>query len=547
MIVYIFLLIIFIGFLFRFWGIWHFEHTDEYNEVFEALKIDSGRINLDRWNKKVLVYILAFEYAVYYCIGWISGVFNNVSDFAQKIAVNMKPLFLIGRFTSVLFGTIIILITYKLAEKLFDKKVAIISSLFLCVNFACIKYSHLVTVDTTMSFFVVLSLFYSMQIINKGSNKISFLSGLFGGIAIVAKIPAIFIIVSIITANLIYFFKNNKNIKENKCVFLSIAGLLSGIIIGSPGILISPIRYIKYLYNLIGAYDGTKDIVPYFSGNNGFLFYAKILAYNMGWPLFIFCLLSLSLMFNRKYKFGILMLLSFVLPYYIFMASSDWFLADRYMLPIYPMLSIMAALYLVYIIEFFKLKKHTTILCIILIIFPLIKVIPFEVSLTNKNTRYEAKDWIEKNIPKGSKILIDAGKTINTQSAPISPNKANIKKMIHDIENLGNHETLDDSRIADSRSSIYFKLLLNALPEVTYDLTSTVRGENVKSYSYYINNGFDYVVTSDSVTFMSKTKVWREKFPKQAKFYDNLDKKRPIKIFTSNRFRQGPTIKIYRF
>ena len=57
----ILLLILVLSLALRIWGIWNIEQTDEYNEVFEALKIDSGYLNYERWNKKVLIYILAVE------------------------------------------------------------------------------------------------------------------------------------------------------------------------------------------------------------------------------------------------------------------------------------------------------------------------------------------------------------------------------------------------------------------------------------------------------------------------------------------------------
>ena len=91
------IVILFVGFLIRFWGIWNIEQTDEFNEVFEALKVDSGRLNLLRWNKKVLVYILAIEYGIYFCAGWVTGLFQSVPDFISKIVINMQPLFILGR------------------------------------------------------------------------------------------------------------------------------------------------------------------------------------------------------------------------------------------------------------------------------------------------------------------------------------------------------------------------------------------------------------------------------------------------------------------
>ena len=194
----------------------------------------------------------------------------------------------------------------------------------------------------------------------------------------------------------------------------------------------------------------------------------------------------------------------------------------------------------------FKKDWLATTAGVVLIIMPAISIIPFELSLTRQNTRYWTKGWIEENIPKGSKILIDTGRTINTYSPPISPNAENVIEMVRRIENLEDGNTYDESRIADAKSAIYFKYLLGALPEVTYDLTSTERGEAVHNYSYYLENGFDYIITSDTITWRTKVPAWREEFSEQAKFYDHLETMEPLKVFSPGRLRAGPLIKIYR-
>ena len=51
-------IVLFISFILRFYGIWNSEHTDEYNEIFEALRVCSGHLNFHRWGKRFFLYIL---------------------------------------------------------------------------------------------------------------------------------------------------------------------------------------------------------------------------------------------------------------------------------------------------------------------------------------------------------------------------------------------------------------------------------------------------------------------------------------------------------
>lgn len=120
-----------VAFLIRFWGIWNVSTTDEYNEVIEALRVCSGHINVDRWIKRFYLYVLAFEYGLYFVVGWIANVFQNPLDFAEKIVRNMEPLFMIARFTSVLAGTATVWLLYKTAESNFNRRTALVASVLM--------------------------------------------------------------------------------------------------------------------------------------------------------------------------------------------------------------------------------------------------------------------------------------------------------------------------------------------------------------------------------------------------------------------------------
>jgi 4-amino-4-deoxy-L-arabinose transferase-like glycosyltransferase len=543
------LIILFIGFLARFWGIWNIEQTDEFNEVFEALKVDSGRLNLDRWNKKVLVYILAVEYGSYFCFGWIGGIFSSVSDFASKTVSDMSALFIIGRATSAFFGTAIILMTYKIASLLFSRRVGLVASLFICFNVVHVEHSHLVLVDITMCLAVACSFFFLTKLSYWGGKKSYFLAGLFAGLAIVAKIPSVFILISLITGHVMFCYRGGKKMGEIGChsnFILLLGGIAIGMVVGSPGILVAPGRYFKYMLSLVGAYEGTGDEITYFMSGNGYIFYLKSMAKNMGLPIFICLVSSIFLLFVRNDRKKIILLLSFPLPFYLFMSNSKWFLADRYLIPIYPFLSVLAGRVVVGAGEKFERKWLLTAVCVALVVVPGVRISAFEASLARENTRLWAREWIEENIAPGCKILIDSGRTINTYSPPIFPSADNVREMMLKVESLEEGTTYDESRIADAKSVDYFKYLLEALPEVTYDLTSTERGEAVHNYSYYVEAGFDYIITSDAITWRTKVSAWRNAFPEQAKFYDYLETLQPIRVFLPGRFRSGPCIKIYR-
>lgn len=547
----ILLAILLTSFIIRIWGIWNIEQTDEFNEVFEALKVDSGHLNLERWNKKLLIYILAVEYGILFGAGWVLGIYSSVSDFASKIVINMAHLFIIGRVTSAVFGTLMVFVTYLIGKRLYSRKVGLIGALFLCFNFVHVEHSSLVLVDITMALMVVCSFYFSTLLMDEGRGRWYFLSGLFGGLAIVSKIPSIFILVSMIIAHVLNSAKDERFslgvLKKRELIYM-IGGIVSGVILGNPAILIGLPKYFEWLRSLFGAYQGTADIRDYWTRVNGYKFYFFSLYRNLGLPLLIFMLLSFFY-FLFKPKKEVLLTLSFPVPFYFVMANSKWVLTDRYMIPIYPFLSVLAAAFLVEIMKRLRNRKRMVVasLLMLMLITPVVKVALFKISLLEPNTRYWAKEWVEANIPSGSKILIDSGRTINTSSPPIFSSRENIQAMMGRVETLGPGQTYDDSRIVDSNSVIYFRYLLENLPEPNYNLTSTELGRKVESIEYYRKNAYEYVITSSAVTWLLASQKWCERYPKAASFYRALDNQfELIKEFTPSLTRTGPTIRIFK-
>jgi 4-amino-4-deoxy-L-arabinose transferase-like glycosyltransferase len=63
------------------------------------------------------------------------------------------------RFTSFIFGSISILLVYLIAKRIFNKKIALISSFLLSVSFFTIRYT-LIEMDLSCLFFLLLAIYY---------------------------------------------------------------------------------------------------------------------------------------------------------------------------------------------------------------------------------------------------------------------------------------------------------------------------------------------------------------------------------------------------
>jgi len=190
-----------------------------------------------------------------------------------------------------------------------------------------------------------------------------------------------------------------------------------------------------------------------------------------------------------------------------------------------------------------------SVVIILLSFYPLMNSLKYVITLTEENTSVTSKRWIESNISPGSKILIDAGRTVISSGPRLNQSREKLEEQLKVIRNLKDGETFDSPqvKIVDSYAAIYFEILLRNMPQTTYDITTTELGRNVESIDYYRENGFDYIIHDEGLNYRIKDPIWRKKYPISVEFYESLDKKlQLIKTFSPSRTRSGPIIKIYK-
>lgn len=552
-----FLVFIIISVVLRYYGLHNAENTDEYNEVFEALRIASGHLNINRWLKKGYQTLLAIEYGGYYIFGWIAGAFKNPMHFASTIVADMTPLFLIGRVTTATLGTLSIIITYLLGKKMFNKKVGFIGACFFSVIPMHIWCSHLVNTDVPMTFFSLLALLFIWSIASNGRVSMYALAGLFIAIAINCKMLAVSLVVPFFISHFIHWKENEKGLIKliiSKEIAYTFLFFMLGFVISNPAIIIGLPEFINdffYRVDLYKNYD-TFSIVPY-SQNAYYDYYIMLKNNEYGLPLFLVTIFGLFYsLANRKKADYILFPLCISL--FLLIANTNFLVQNRYMMLLVAPSLILSARFLVDIIEKIKIRKILKnailiIACVICIIFPTYNSVKYVISLAEDNTSKISKVWIEENIPAGSKILLDAGKTMITFGPRLNQSPERIIKLMEKVRSLNRGETYDSIhvRMVDSYSAIYFELLVKSNPKITYDIISTVLGTQVESIDYYRKNGFDYIITNSDVTWRLNQLLWRRKYPKSVTFYESLDKNfKLIKTFKPTVTRSGSTIKIYK-
>jgi len=527
--------ILFLSLALRLWGIWNVTTTDEYNEVIEALRVCSGHFNFERWVKRGYLYVLSIEYGIYYAIGWVFNAFNSPTDFAEKIVRNMEPLFVLGRITSAVFGACTVGLLYKIGSDFFNSRVAIASSALLTLTVFHIDLSQQAKVDATLGLLVVATIYFIFKII-EADNKKKWAYGWCGflmALSIQTKINSVVLFVPFAVA-ILFDYKTFRT-RINFIIFYFIPFFICGFILANPPVLLAPHKFITSILGLGNVYTTPVNVIP--NDLIGFLAYPLYYFRSMGLVISILTILAFA---YTSYNLNIkrLVLLSFIVSFYILMGSSRYQVAVYYMIPAVPFIYLLIGDFLKEMSDKFSSKANIlhgkasyaiALILIVALIHPATNVIRHEISLSGKNTRYLAKEWIEANISAGSEILMDSGKSINSFAPTIAENNESLRRII-DAAKKNVVEGKIVHGMVDRNALVYYELLLKTVPKMSYDITSTMFGLDVESIDYYIQNKFEYFIISKNMKKNRTGEHILKGAPEVANFYLSLDSDPRVKL-----------------
>lgn len=406
----------------RIWGISfnlpYIYHIDEARFSKITINYFSGDLNPHFFHVPSMhSYVIAGIWGSYFLIGKICGEFNSLTDFTNSFNKDSTLFFILGRLFSAILGVATVLVVYYLGKRMYNHRVGILASLLLIFSPVHNKISHYMVPDGPMVFFLIFSFLFIWLIYLKGETKYYILAGLMAGFGMATKYGGQLLFIPLLLAHLFHGLEKKQSLKEIIFTFKPIlSGLffILGFIIGCPyAILDFPTFWrdfnwqARHLYT--AGHYGSSTAQP------AWLFYLKYgFRENIG--KFSQYLVFLGIVWGiiRLRKREIILL---SLPLFLFFVMSNWkTMAVRYLLPVVPFLVLIGA----YALDFsftqlsskfsFLKKKEVYIwsLIVIILLYPsILKVVRFNYSLTQKDTRTIAKEWIEQNIPKRKKIALE--------------------------------------------------------------------------------------------------------------------------------------------
>lgn len=233
------------------------------------------------WDSAVYIGMGKYIYSLGNSGFWESSrpvIWSLLLGFLWKIGLNVISA---GRVMEILFGGLCILFTYLIGKKLFGKKTALLSSIFLALSPTFFFFDGIMLTEIVSTFFALVAIYFFIE-------KKYFLSGVLIGISFMTRFLQVFVLISVFLA--ILMSPNQKNIKNLKRVM---TGFL---------LVIMPFLTLNQIFYNNALYPFLQQI--FLSSNSGWpnhhsIGYYFIELFNENF-LYLSSILGLMLIFKKK-------------------------------------------------------------------------------------------------------------------------------------------------------------------------------------------------------------------------------------------------------
>jgi|GEM_PF-6068556 len=411
------------------------EITDGAITMFQARSLDPVYFTYGSLHQYILVAIL-LPYVAYYFVGGSLSEQLLHEGFRELFVSN---LFLISRIVSAFLGTLLVYVVYLITKRIASERAGLLAASLTACSMVLVTSSHVATVDVPTTVLTWITLFW-IYICYQTPNKRNYLlAGLLFGLAVNTKYYTVVLALPFLVMHLLVYKKSSVRL-----LLVAVGASLCSFFATNPYLLFrwsSALQDFSVLFASRYDYQSLSDPFAY-------LTYVFHFENGLGMPLFVLGVLGIGYcVLNSRKNHGYLIFLSWFLVFYLIIGS--WRVTFlRYILPIVPVFTIAAAI-------FVDRLLHTNWRNTITVVFSL--VLLFSVSyvlyanhLYVSDSRILAATWIENMIPTGSTIgvfspIADYNPRISSRYSIIYLNISQIDLLDHTIQQKDIEYLVDSS------------------------------------------------------------------------------------------------------
>jgi 4-amino-4-deoxy-L-arabinose transferase-like glycosyltransferase len=457
------------------------------------------------------------------------GAIDSTLDARLMYLLERTPFVVAGRLITTGFALGTVWLAYAFGRRVASPAAGLLAAFCLAVNASHVAQSQLVSVDVPLTFFVLLSLWFAVRLVETPDRRCYVLTGIAAGLALSTKYTGVFLVVPVVAAHFIARRVHSQpDAVGARPSWRRIT--LTGVVALATFALTSPYVFLDFptFWNHM-LLERQHMTLGHFGldSSQSWLFYARALSGRLlGWPLAILSAAGLVRGVIRRRPWA-LILGSFVLIYWLVIGSWEM-KADRYALPLLAPLILFASAVVADVARIREWRfgprwlpgAAAAVLALAMVV-PVFAQYPAHFERLEPDTRVAAGEWIEAHVPAGSFIVWEYYGPDLLQPVEVWSQDVDVRRVLVSGDTgrpLYAVQTLPMLQFAPERCGVFYDLSL-------YEMA-------------------DYVITTSNVR--GRYESDRTRFARQVAFYRELEATYDRAIEFGPDGMTGPTITVYR-
>jgi len=345
---------------------------------------------------------------------------HSTGDFRVRYHSDPSPFYLLGRLINVIFGALTVLLLYRIAGRsgpvghsglatALRPRGGLVAALLLAVNLFHVSRTQMIEVDVPLTFFAVLTIAFSLALVDAPTRKRYALVGLAAGLAAATKYTGALLLFPIVAAHFIAWRSSGVRGADRRGLLLAGAVFAATFIAASPFVVADAAAFWKDF-----AAERSHMRLGHFGvdAQPAWLYYSVALGRRLAsWPVLLLAAVGIVYTLAVKREAWSVVVAAFVVPYAL--AICSWaMMADRYALPLLPFLFLFAAVGLRVIVSLVPdrpgWRPSTVAAMVVVLAAPVAFDLPGHLDRYKKDSRTRCLEWIEDNVPAGSFVVSEA-------------------------------------------------------------------------------------------------------------------------------------------
>lgn len=333
---------------------------------------------------------------------------SSLVTWVDPWAATYDGVILNGRRMSALIGTLTVLLTILLGARLYDARTGVLAGFFLAACVLHIQNSRFLTVDVTLTFFVLLALLQLVKLARDGRPANYLWAGVCVGLAVATKFSAMALLAPLGVAALVRWWTDGRLFRVAGWTLASIAAGAVAFAAAEPYIILNFDRVVRDISEQ-SQMVRNAGLMPYTTQYMGTVKYLyeieQLVLWCMAPPLGLAALwatLARPAYAVRRRRADELVLLAWVVPFFLVTGSFE-VKFPRYLLPIYPIMALWAADWLLRKYRGGGLAGRLALPAVV--VGTALAALAFTSIYTRPHTVVAASEWVFRHVPEGSKIL----------------------------------------------------------------------------------------------------------------------------------------------